>query len=798
MVRIGRQVLSARDTAAGCDNRRGWNSAAMLAVAVCALPATIWAATAPTEPPLATSSDALPVQTTTPSPAASTVASASPTGRPRIGLVLGGGGAKGAAHVGVIRVLEEMRIPVDCIVGTSMGALVGGTYATGMDAGELQRRIEDISWNDTFAFQNRHERLPMRRKLAGVTYSNSLEFGVHGDGLTAPSGFINTQNIEQTIRLLVARSLGVQDFDRLPIPYRAIATDMQRGEMVVLDSGDLATALRASMAVPGIFAPVTIGERVLGDGGLTRNVAVDIARQTCADVVIAVSVPNPIPKPEDLQSPLTMLNRTLDVLVGANERDQLRTLGERDVSIVVDSGDITSGSFNRVKEAIPLGRIAALRHRDELARYSVGEQEYVAWRERTLRGSGNSVQLAEVKVDGLNRVDETYVRARLGLDAGSIVDQRLLSDRIDEVYALGEFDRVQYELTGDSDRPELAITAFEKPWGPNFVRFDVGLQVNSDGSGAFVLGGDLVRGGLNAFGGELHGVLAIGRTSTAELSLYQPFERRRRYFVEPGLRLRRSVEDFFDGEDPVARYQLSEALGTLELGRVFGNVAELRVGLVSGTQSAERDIAPSDFVRSESEHYGGWTAAANFDSRDRVALPTRGWFGRVRYFSADDRLGSEAVADYERLEGLVSRTITVWNDVLAFTLMGGTSFGDEMPPYDQFVLGGPNSFPGLSLGALRGEQYWTGQASYLHKVADISALFGQALYIGAQATAGEMRERFDLRGPQKIYSGALLLGGRTPLGPLTLSFALTSTDEWQIVFGLGRPIEERTIADSEW
>ena len=667
-----------------------------------------------------------------------------------------------------------------------------------MDAVELQRRIEDISWNDTIAFQNRHERLPMRRKLAGVTYSNSLEFGIHDDGLTAPNGFINTQNIEQTIRLLVSRSLGVQDFDRLPIPYRAVATDMQRGEMVVLDSGDLATALRASMAVPGIFAPVTIGDRVLGDGGLTRNVPVDIARQTCADVVIAVSVPNPIPKPEDLQSPLTMLNRTLDVLVGANERDQLRTLSDRDVSIVVDSGDITSGSFNRIKDAIPLGRTAALQHRAELARYSVSEQEYAAWRERTRRNSGNSVELADVKVDGLERVDETYVRAKLDLDAGSIVDQRLLSERIDEVYALDEFDRVQYELEGNSDRPELAIRAFEKPWGPNFVRFDVGLQVNSDGNTAFVLGGDLVRGGLNAFGGELHGVLALGSTSTAEISLYQPFERRRRWFVEPGLRLRRSVEDFFDGEDPIARYQLSEALGTLELGRVFGNVAELRVGLVSGTQSAERDIAPSDSVRSESEHYGGWTAAATYDSRDRVALPTHGWFGRVRYFSADDRLGSEALADYERLEGLVQHSIPVRNDVLAITLMGGTSFGDEMPAYDQFVLGGPNSFPGLSLGALRGEQYWSGQASYLHKVADISALFGQALYMGMQFTAGEMRERFDLENPETIYSGALLVGGRTPLGPLTLSLALTSTDEWQIVFGLGRPIEERTIADSEW
>jgi NTE family protein len=783
----------------GVSRRRGHRSRNVviaLATALCTAPCAAW-------PAAATGEDAAMnpgVVTREPVVEPSTVApQVAPNGRrPRIGLVLGGGGAKGAAHVGVIRVLEEMHIPVDCVVGTSMGALVGGTYATGMSAEELENRIEEISWNDTIAFQNRHSRLPMRRKLSGVTYSNGLEFGIREGGLTAPSGFINTQNIEQTIRLLVSRSLGVQDFDRMPIPFRAIATDMQRGEMVVLSSGDLATAMRASMAVPGIFAPVTIGDRVLGDGGLTRNLPVDIARQTCADVVIAVSVPNPVPKPEDLQSPLTMLNRTLDVLVGANERDQLRTLTDRDISIVVNPGDITSGSFNRVKEAIPLGRAAALAHRDELARYSVSESDYQAWREHTLRGTRKSVQLAEVKVEGLGRVDETYVRSKLGLEKGSIVDQRLLSDRIDEVYALDEFDRVQYHLEGDPDRPELEVTAYEKPWGPNFVRFDVGLQVNSDGDTAFVLGGDLVRGGLNAFGGELHGVLAFGRTSTAELSLYQPFERRRRYFVEPAVRVRRSVEDIFDGDDPVARYKLSEALGTLELGRVFGNRAELRLGLVSGTRSARPDIASNEFARSDSEHYGGWSASATYDTRDRVALPTRGWLGRVRYFKADDRLGSESLLAYERLEGLIAHSVPVWNDVVEIALMGGTSFGDEMPPYDQFVLGGPQSFPGLRLGALRGEEYWSGSASYLHKVADISALFGQALYTGFKFTAGEMRERLDERSPETVYSGALVLGGRTPMGPLTLSLAVTSTDQWQLVFGLGRPIEERTIADSDW
>jgi NTE family protein len=210
--------------------------------------------------------------------------------------VLGGGGAKGAAHVGVLGVLEELRIPIDCIVGTSMGALVGGTFASGMDAQELEQVMRSISWQEATARSGLRNKVPMRRKLAGNTYSNSLEFGVRGGRLVAPSGLINSQNVDLTIQYLVARSRGISDFDRLPIPFRAVATDMQTGEMAVLGKGDLALAMRASMAVPGAFAPVTIDGRILGDGGLTRNVPVDIARQTCADVVIAVAVPSPAPR----------------------------------------------------------------------------------------------------------------------------------------------------------------------------------------------------------------------------------------------------------------------------------------------------------------------------------------------------------------------------------------------------------------------------------------------------------------------------------------------------------------------
>jgi NTE family protein len=723
---------------------------------------------------------------------------AAATGRPRVGLVLGGGGAKGAAHVGVLSVLEELRVPIDCIVGTSMGALVGGTYASGLTAAEVDAAIRGISFQEAIAFEGERRHQSMRRKLAGDIYSNRFEFGVRDGGLTAPSGFINTQNVEQTIGLLVSRSLGVRDFDELPIPFRAIATDMQTGEMVVLDSGDLPQALRASMSVPGVFAPVTLDGRVLGDGGLSRNVAVDIARDTCADVVIAVSVPNPVPTAEELQSPLTMVMRTIDVLVGANERQQLQTLAPHDVSIVVPMGDITTGAFARVNDAIPLGRQAALNHREQLSRLSLGESEYEAWRAATSRPERESVRLADVKLHGLERVGERYVLENLGLEAGTVVDERQLSVHINRLFALGEFERAEFALGGDASRPTLDVFLREKSWGPNIVRFDVGLQMGTDSNTAFVIGGDYLRTWINPLGGEIHGSLYLGRTSTAELSLYQPLDARGAYFVEPGVVVRRSVEDFFLDGQAVARYDLEEAHASLDLGRVFGTRAELRAGLVSGIQSADRDIADILFPDVPTEGYGGWTARFVYDSRDRVDLPSRGWLGRLRYFNSDESLGSEVPSEYEKIDALVAGSYPFGNQLVHWRASGGTSFDTTLPLYDLFVLGGPTSFPGLNLGELRGEDYWLGSAMYMHKVAELSSLFGQALYAGFALTAGDMHERIDGIRAEPLYAGSLLIGGRTPLGPLRLILSITSQDDWQVVLGIGRPIEEGVITDPVW
>ena len=722
--------------------------------------------------------------------------SAAQGARPRIGLVLGGGGAKGAAHVGVIRVLDELRIPIDCVVGTSMGALIGGTYASGMTAEELETAIRSISWQGALAFEGKREKLPMRRKLAGVTYSNTLEFGVKGGRITAPAGFINTQNIEQTIQYLVARSRGITDFDRLPIRFRAVATDMQSGEIAVLSEGDLARAMRASMSVPGVFAPVTIDGHILGDGGLSRNVPVDIARETCADVVIAVALPNPVPTPEEMQSPITMMSRTIDVLVGANEKQQLDTLGPDDVKIVVQTSEIGSASFDKVNDAIPVGRAAALEHRAELARYSVPEAEYLAWRGSVARTSRGEVQLAGVTINGLERVNPAYVLDKLGLESGSIVDEAAVARHVNDVFALSDFETATYVLSGDPGRPRLDLALTEKSWGPNILRFDVGLYMGTDTNTAFTIGGDYLRTWINNRGGELHGALRFGRTSRFDASLYQPIDTPQAWFVEPGVTAQRSIEDIYADGEAVTRYEFKQATGYFDIGRVFGTRSELRAGIRAGSQWAKRQIAFTDLPEINGEGYGGVSLSYTYDSRDRDALASKGVLTRIRYFRGEENLG--AIGHYELIEGTATIAVPVRRNVAYLRASGGSSLDTLLPVYDMFTLGGPISMPGLNLGELRGNSYWSAQASYLQKVADISVVFGHSLYMGLTLTAADMSGRIDFLYEEPIYSGAIVLGGRTPLGPLTLSLALTSQNEWQFVFGLGRPIEERAITDPVW
>jgi NTE family protein len=719
-------------------------------------------------------------------------------GRPKVGLVLAGGGAKGGAHVGVLKVLEEMHVPIDCIAGTSMGALVGGGYASGIPAVELEQFVTGIDWKAVVGGVGRRDLQTIEQKRAGATYSNEFEFGLQQKRIVLPAGIVNTSNIEDLLRTYVAAARAQNDFDKLPIPYRAVATDMVSGQMVVLKDGDLATAMRASMAIPGAFAPVVTDQYILSDGGMVRNIPVDVARSLCADVVIVVNLVEETVKREKLQTATQLLSRSTDVMIVANENLQLDSLTGRDVRIDVIMGDITTADFERVPETVPLGEKAARAMAETLAPLAVPKAQYLAWRRSVTAGQNIETRLADVTYQGMERVNAEYLRQRAQVNPGDAVDTAEISAEARRMSALQEFESVEYRLTGDPSSPTLEWWPKEKAYGPNYLKFDLGLYGSEDGDLGFVVYAKHTRTWMNALGAEWRNEVQLGYFNNLSTSFYQPLDVTQRFFVEPKLMWTRSWEDIFYDNERLARYKFSDWGGKFDVGVNLGDDAQVRAGYLYTRRKASVETG-SPILPEDKRDDAGLTLTATYDTRDTPFNPTRGVAAALEYAYIDDSLGGEL--DWERLELGVGVAVPVRTDVVWMTLAGGTDLDSSIPPDRYFMLGGPGSFPGYELGELRLTDYWTASGSYLWKIKDIMTIRGQALYAGLRLEAGQVFGRLEggilpgYSNDEMIYGASVYLAGRTQAGPLTVGLGAAGDDSWSLWIAVGRPIGNGTILE---
>jgi NTE family protein len=424
-----------------------------------------------------------------------------------------------------------------------------------------------IEWSETVGGQGQRNRQPIEQKLQELAWSNPLEVGIKDGRPSTPGGLIETQAIEREIRELIAGARVIRDFDSLPIPFRAVATDMVAGDMTVLDGGDLASAMRASMAIPGAFAPVIDGERVMVDGGLMRNLPVDVVRDLCADVVIAVWLTTPQPERDEVSSALSVVGRSLDVVIRANEREQIATLTEADTGISVYMEDITTADFQRAPDAIALGRRAAEEHSDELLRYAVSEEQYAEWRQGLTRVEAEPETLAEVRFTGLDRVSEEYLSTQVSSSvAGATVSPEQIEADAQRLYALGDFEQVDYRLSGSNDRRVLEFLPHEKVWGPNFLRLNLGAATDSSGDIIGLLRIDHTKTWINDRGAQWHNALQLGGQSVLRTDFYQPLDTRQRFFIQPIGQIESKREDLYIGDDRVAQYWVRELYAQIDAG----------------------------------------------------------------------------------------------------------------------------------------------------------------------------------------------------------------------------------------
>jgi NTE family protein len=705
-------------------------------------------------------------------------------------LVLAGGGARGGAHIGVLKVLEEMHIPIDCIAGTSMGALVGGGYASGMSAAEIERFVDAVDWKAVVGGVGTRALAPVEQKRFNDS-AGAVELGLKNGRITTTSGLIGSSRIEDVLRAYVAKARTVSNFDRLPIPFRAVATDMLTGNMVVLDHGDLAMAMRASMAIPGAFPPVITDQYVLSDGYIVRNLPIDVVRQTCADVIIAVNLVKPTAKREQLVSAASLVWRSTEITMEANERLQLETLTSRDVRIDVDPGEVSPNQFERTAQTVPQGEKAARAVADRLAALSVPAADYAAWRRSISVNQNVELKIAHVRFEGLQHVNPEYLRSVTSIRDGDTVDIAAISRDAYRLAALDSLQGVEYQLIGDPNNPDLVWRPTEKQIGPDYLRLGGGLYAAGGGVLLFDLDVQYVRRWLNAYGAQWRNQFRVGTTSLAGSSLYQPLNVSQTFFVEPGASVSRSLEYVYNDYHRIAQYFFNDLGGRIDFGVNLGTKAQVRAAYWADRRTTEIDTGVSLLPTGESTD-AGLAAVAFFDTRYAASFASDGLAAAIQYYWSDNALG--ATRNWETLEVAARQAFRMGKTLLWLTAAGGSDLGSTLPADRAFSLGGSQSFAGYAPGEVRARRYATVEGDLLWRVADLLPIANQTLYGGIRLQGARVADRVDPVPAGPLYGVSGYLGGRTPIGTATIGVGKV-TGAWAAWLTLGTPIGAGSILD---
>jgi NTE family protein len=693
------------------------------------------------------------------------------TGRPRIGLALSGGGGKGWAHIGVLKELIKLRVPIDCIAGTSAGSIVGGVYASGLPVEEMERIVRDSNWSVLFQDSAPRQERSFARKAENRRGLWDLELGVSLDGIKLPSGVFAGQGVNALLRRMTSGAVGIDKFDDLQIPFRAVATDLRTGELVVLDGGELAAAMRASMAVPGAFTPEAIDGRLLVDGGLRENLPVNTVRAMGADVVIAVDLGTRSVTDTHFNNPLAVARQMLDILLGLNVQAARESLRPTDVLISLPVQDYSSADFSKGNELVPIGERAVENMRERLAALSVPESEYVALREEQRTRGSTRARVARVEVDSgkLRHVNPVYVRNKFATTAeNEEFDEQRIQEQIAGLLGEGDYERIDYHYeVGPDGQRAAVVTPRDKSWGPGYLGLGMQLATDFKEQTYFNLIGSYRRTWLNSLGARWRNDFSLGQTTSLRSEWYQPVWSGHGLFVAPVLWAGQSNQNLFVGNLPVASYRIRSFGGEIGVGWTFSRYAEARLSAESGRRHFEPSIALSVFP-SEDFSAGGLVGRFTADRLDSASFPHTGYLLSAMYRSSMPSLG----ADSEYRKGTIS-AITAFDlgrHTLQLNLEGGGAVGGELPIYDLQQLGGLFNLSGYLINQFQGQRSALGRATYYYRMTDVPVVL-KGLYTGLSLEAGQVYDRLDgTRTSGLLPAAALFIGADSALGPFYLAY----------------------------
>lgn len=703
----------------------------------------------------------------------------------RVGLVLSGGGARGMAHVGVLKVLDDLHIHLDAIAGTSMGAVVGGLYASGMSGREIEALLSSPEWQDAFRERVPRDDLSFRRKEEDRDFAVNFPLGIRGRELLIPTGLVQEQKLTELLRRATLPVATVDRFDDLMTPFRAVATDLETGDPVVMDSGDLATALRASMSAPGVFAPVERDGRLLVDGGLVENLPIDVVRSMHVDVLIVVDAGFPLQTRGRLNSLTSVSNQALAILVRRDVERQRTTLTSKDLVLQPEMGVRSSYDFSAVESAILAGEFAARRAQPQLVALAEAAKPMVPQAVAAASAGGAPVIVTFITTEPGAERYERLLQTTFSDQLGKPLDPGLVAQRLGVLYGSGNFEVLDYRLQRSPQGSDgLVFSVRRNSWGPNYLRLGLALQDDFEGNSTFNAAARVSFTELNALGAEALLDMQLGASPRVAAEWYQPVAVRRSYFLAPRLEAEAHDVPQLENGSIIGTYRVRTFEYGLDGGREFGNWGQLRGGVLDSRGSTYVRFGDLS-VPEQSFHIPAAFLRFSYDRLDSADFPRRGQALTLTVrneFSGKGAEGSDlATLNWRAAWSRGKDTFLAWLSA------GSTIGGSQTNVRDYFPLGGFLSLSGLPPQSLAGPHYGIARAIFLHsvgnggeRVLDVPAYVGGSLELG---NVWSQRSAISLGSTRRDAS--LFFGADTYIGPVYLAMGYDEAGDTGFYLFLG-------------
>lgn len=714
--------------------------------------------------------------------------------RPKVALVLSGGGARGFSHVGVIRELERLGVKIDIVAGTSMGAMVGGGYASGYSVEQMQDIILGVDWKEMFALRPDRDEINWRRRQDDFKGLGTQEIGLSKKGVLFPDSVVPAQHLEIFLRSITRHVSSVTDLSKLSIPFAAIATDLDTGEAVVMQKDvTLADAMRSSMSVPGAFSPFPYKNHVLVDGGLAQNLPVEQAKAMGADIIIAVNAGTPLGKSKDIHSVAGVMGQMIGILTERNVDHSKSLLTEKDILITTDLTGFNAGDFQKAEAIIEAGEKSAKKYEPQLKRLAVSQKAFEQWNlaRQSAVQPPQARQVDSVQVQGLEVVNPKSVIKSADLDLTKPITEDQIAQASAKIWATDDFTLVPYTFEpGPNGTQTLVWRPQEKPWGYNTIRVGgkISTDFNQEHTFDFLVAHTM--GWLNSWGGEWRNEAQIGKDSYFSTSFYQPLGAASPLFLMPEIRYESQRYDWYNGSShAVATLKNKTLEGSLSLGLELGKASVFKAGV--GYVSAQSKVSVGEIpgYNSMDDEASFVEISWQYDTLDNVNFPTQGFYldARARRYDQMENSADPEVSDF------FVETIFPWDWGDGWvSILSGKAGSSTIP--GRYPLGGLFNMSGAYYGRYSGSDMVLGRLQ-LSKRLQHTDVFGFPIYVGAGFEMGRVQEDVlptylsdkDLGVWKKAVSA--YVAADSIFGPLYLAVGQTSDNDSAVYFFWGRPLQ---------